>query len=156
MRKLTNTEGHHRRMQRHENTKPRRTKGQKSKNSKLAVVGTLDTLKRRASGLESPINTRIIATFTSHADLFRWLEHEAKKVGYGKKSTFFLADGSRSYLEPAAEALSERRGGIRLDRRFRKALERRAKYLSGKLQSTVHVSCRAVGPAAPRRGQPNA
>jgi hypothetical protein len=93
-RKLAETERHHRRKRRQENTKPRRTKGQKSKNSKLAVVGAIYTLKRTAHGLEGPINKRLIATFTSHAELFRWLEREAMKRGYGKKRTVFLADGS--------------------------------------------------------------
>ena len=93
-RKRSATERHHRRKLRKEHPKPRRTKGQKSKNSKLAVVAAIYTLKRTKSGLEGPINKRLIATFTSHAELFRWLVDEAKKRGYGKKRTVFLADGS--------------------------------------------------------------
>jgi hypothetical protein len=88
------TERHHRRRLRKEHPKPRRTKGQKSKNSKLAVVAALYTLKRTSAGLEGPINKRLIATFASHAELFRWLVDEANKRGYGKKRTVFLADGS--------------------------------------------------------------
>jgi len=85
---------HHRRRLRKEHPKPRRAKGQKSKNSKLAVVAAVYTLKRTSAGLEGPINKRLIATFASHAELFRWLVDEAKKRGYGKKRTIFLADGS--------------------------------------------------------------
>jgi len=87
-------ERHHRRRLRKEHSKPRRTKGQKSKNSKLAVVAAVYTLKRTSAGLEGPINKRLIATFASHAELFRWLVDEANKRGYGKKRTVFLADGS--------------------------------------------------------------
>jgi hypothetical protein len=88
------TKRHHCRKRRREQQKPRRTKGQKSKNSKLAVVAAIHTLKRTAQGLEGPINKRLIATFTSHAELFAWLKDEAVKRGYGKKRTVFLADGS--------------------------------------------------------------
>jgi hypothetical protein len=87
------TQRHHRRKRRREHAKRRRTKGKKSKNSKLAVVGAIYTLRNTPRGLDGPINKRLIATFTSHAELFGWLELEAKKRGYGKKRTVFLADG---------------------------------------------------------------
>jgi hypothetical protein len=93
-RKRTETQRHHRRNRRREHPKRRRTKGKKSKNSKLAVVGAIYTLRKTPRGLEGPINKRLIATFTSHAELFGWLDLEAKKRGYGKKRTVFLADGS--------------------------------------------------------------
>jgi hypothetical protein len=93
-RKRATTGRHHRRQRSRERPKPRRTKGQKSKNSKLAVVAAVYTLKRTADGLEGPINKRLIATFASHAELFAWLNNEAVKRGYGKKRTVFLADGS--------------------------------------------------------------
>lgn len=93
-RECTDTQRHHRRKRRREHPKGRRTKGKKSKNSKLAVVGAIYTLRETPQGLEGPINKRLIATFTSHAELFRWLEREAIKRGYGKKRTLFLADGS--------------------------------------------------------------
>jgi hypothetical protein len=83
-----------RRKRRREPQRPRRTKGQKSTNSKLAVVAAVYTLKRTAHGLEGPINKQLIATFASHAELFAWLKDEAIKRGYGKKRTVFLADGS--------------------------------------------------------------
>lgn len=90
----TETRRRHRRKRRREHPKGRRTKGKKSKNSKLAVVGAIYTLRTTPRGLEGPINKRLIATFTSHAELFGWLELEATKRGYGKKRTVFLADGS--------------------------------------------------------------
>jgi len=93
-RKRATTGRHHRRQRSRERPKPRRTKGQKSKNSKLAVVAALYTLKRTPDGLEGPINKRLIATFASHAELFAWLKDEAVKRGYGNKRTVFLADGS--------------------------------------------------------------
>ena len=88
------TQRRHRHQRRREQQKPRRTKGQKSKNSKLAVVAAVYTLKRTAHGLEGPINKRLIATFASHTELFAWLKDEAVKRGYGNKRTVFLADGS--------------------------------------------------------------
>lgn len=72
----------------------RRTKGKKSKNCKVAVVGAIYTLRRTANGLEGPINKRVYATFESHEALFVWLRHEADKRGYGTKTTVFLGDGS--------------------------------------------------------------
>lgn len=87
------TERERRRQQRCTNPKPRRTKGKKSKNAKMAIVGVIYTLRRTALGLEGPINKRVIATFTSHEELFAWLRKEADKRGYGTKQTYFLADG---------------------------------------------------------------
>lgn len=73
--------------------RPRRTKGKKSKNAKVAVVGVLYTLRRTPQGLEGPIAKRLYATFHSHEALFIWLRREADKRGYGRKQTVFLADG---------------------------------------------------------------
>lgn len=83
-----------RRLRRRENPRPRRSKGDKSKNAKLAFVGVLYTLRRTRHGWEGPINKRVIATFESHDALFRWLAEQAKHRGYGHKHTYFLADGS--------------------------------------------------------------
>jgi hypothetical protein len=85
---------HARRLRRREHPRQRRTKGKKSKNAKVAVVGVLYTLKRTAEGLEGPIGKRVYATFESHEALFIWLRREADKRGYGRKQTVFLADGS--------------------------------------------------------------
>ena len=45
-------------------------------------------------GFEGPLNKRLIATFESHEALFRWLHEHAVQRGYGRKRSFFLADGS--------------------------------------------------------------
>lgn len=88
------TERQRRRVRRQEATKPRRTSGQKSKNSKVAIVGVIYTLRRTAMGLDGPVNKRLCATFESHQALFDWLTVEATKRGYGNKRTLFIADGS--------------------------------------------------------------
>ena len=82
------------RAKRRERPRIRRAKGKKSKNAKVAVVGVLYTLKRTSKGVEGPINKRTIGTFDSHEALFRWLLPEARKRGYGRKLTVFVADGS--------------------------------------------------------------
>jgi hypothetical protein len=87
------TERQRRRVQRQSNPKPRRTKGEKSKNAKMAVVAVIYTLRRTPLGLEGPSNKRIIGTFISHEELFAWLKTELVKRGYGTKKTYFLADG---------------------------------------------------------------
>jgi len=83
-----------RRRSRREHPKPRRKKGDKSKNAKVAFVGVIYTLRKTKRGMEGPINKRLIATFESHEALFRWLRKHADKRGYGKKRCLFLADGS--------------------------------------------------------------
>lgn len=88
------TRRHGRRRRRKGAARPRRKKGQKSKNCKVAFMGVLYTLRRTPDGLEGPINKRLIATFESHEALFIWLRREADKRGYGRKETIFLADGS--------------------------------------------------------------
>lgn len=85
---------HRRRQRRREYHRPRRAPGKKSKNAKVAVVGVLYTLRRTSRGLEGPISKRLCATFESHEALFVWLHHEARKRGYGRKPSYFLADGS--------------------------------------------------------------
>lgn len=87
---------HQRRRRRKANQRPRRTKGKKSKNAKMAVVGVLYTLKRTPDGVEGPINKKIFATFASHEELFIWLKHEADKRGYDEKRSIFLSDGSKA------------------------------------------------------------
>lgn len=83
-----------RRLRRRAHPRKRRTKGKKSKNAKMAVVGVIYTLKHTPQGLEGPIGKRLYATFESHEALFVWLRREADKRGYGRKPTMFLADGS--------------------------------------------------------------
>jgi hypothetical protein len=88
------TRRHARRRRRREHARPRRNKGDKSKNAKLAFVGVIYTLRATPHGWEGPINKRLIATFESHEALFQWLVEHAKQRGYGSKRSFFLADGS--------------------------------------------------------------
>jgi hypothetical protein len=82
-----------RRLRRREHPRPRRKKGDKSKNAKVAFVGVIYTLQRTPDGVEGPIHKRLIATFESHEALFRWLRQHADRRGYGRKRTVFLADG---------------------------------------------------------------
>jgi hypothetical protein len=92
---------HRRRSRRRSRQRPRRTKGDKSKNAKVAFVGVIYTLGPRAEDgtREGPIHKRIYATFDSHAALFKWLHHEAVKRGYGTKRTLFLGDGAEAIWE---------------------------------------------------------
>jgi hypothetical protein len=73
--------------------KVRRSKGKKSKNAKMAVVGVLFSFRITPYGLEGPINKQMVATFESHEALFAWLHGEAVKRGYGSKQMVFIADG---------------------------------------------------------------
>lgn len=93
-RRSTGTKRHGRRHRRRAHPRPRRKKGDKSKNAKVAFVGVLYTLRKTRDGWEGPINKRLIATFESHEALFRWLHEHAVRRGYGRKRAFFLADGS--------------------------------------------------------------
>ncbi len=85
-----------RRAHRRAHPRPRRAPGQKSKNAKGAVVGVIYTLRRTADGWEGPVNKRVYATFAGHEALFTWLAREARRRGYGRKPTLFLADGARA------------------------------------------------------------
>ncbi|MGH7438652.1 MAG: ISKra4 family transposase [Polyangiaceae bacterium] len=93
-RRTKGTKRHGRRLRRREHPRPRRKKGDKSKNAKIAFVGVIYTLRATRHGWEGPINKRLIATFESHEALFRWLVVHAERRGYGRKRCFFLADGS--------------------------------------------------------------
>lgn len=93
-RKRRGTKRHGRRQRRREHPRPRRKKGDKSKNAKVAFVGVLYTLRKTRHGFEGPINKRLLATFESHEALFRQLHEHAVRRGYGKMRSIFLADGS--------------------------------------------------------------
>ena len=108
--KHSGTARHGRRDRRRSRQRPRRVKGDKSKNAKVAFVGAIYTLRRTSDGTcEGPIHKRLHATFESHAALFKWLHLEAVKRGYGTKRTLFLADGAEAIWDqqaswfPAAE-----------------------------------------------------
>jgi hypothetical protein len=83
-----------RRLRRLAHPKPRRKKGDKSKNAKVAFVGVIYTLKATRHGWEGPIHKRLYATFESHEALFKRLLPIAKRRGYGRKQSYFIADGA--------------------------------------------------------------
>jgi hypothetical protein len=86
-----------RRRQRNARPKIRRAKGKKSKNARMAKVFVIYTLRRNRDGtLDGPLNKRVIATFKSRREAFAMALQEALKRGYGKKPSYFLADGSRA------------------------------------------------------------
>lgn len=86
-----------RRRMRRENPKPRRAKGDKSRNKRMATVGVVYTLRRMPDGtLEGPVNKQILATFGGMDSLFQQLQRAAVQRGYGTKPTYFLADGAHA------------------------------------------------------------
>jgi hypothetical protein len=86
-----------RRRRRRDKPRVRRSKGEKSKNARMGKVFVIYTMRRCKDGtLEGPINKRVIATFGGRRAAFELAKTEAVKRGYGKKPTYFLADGSRA------------------------------------------------------------
>lgn len=83
-----------RRLRKRSYPRKRRTSGKKSKNAKISFVGVIYGLKFTDRGVEGPIGKRLMATFESHEEVFKWLRREADKRGYGRKRTVFLADGA--------------------------------------------------------------
>lgn len=86
-----------RRQKRNARPRLRRGKGEKSKNARMAKVIVIYTLRRNRDGtLDGPINKRVIATFGSRRHAFTLALKEALKRGYGKKPSYFLADGAQA------------------------------------------------------------
>jgi len=86
-----------RRRRRRKNKQPRRAKGDKSKNARMAPVAVVYTLRRLPDGtLEGPFNKRLLATFAGLDALRPRLKREAEMRGYGSKFTVFLADGAQA------------------------------------------------------------
>lgn len=84
-----------RRARRRKSKRVRKKTGDKSKNKRMASVGVVYTLRRLPDGaVEGPINRRVFGTFEGPRKLAEILLNEAKKRGYGKKETIFLADGA--------------------------------------------------------------
>ncbi len=84
-----------RRLVRQQSRRPRRKKGDKTKNGRSAKVAVVYTLHRLPDGsVEGPLNRRIFATFGSRADLVRQVKKDAVLRGYGTKRAIFLADGA--------------------------------------------------------------
>jgi hypothetical protein len=66
---------------------PRRKKGDKSKNAKVATMVVMHTLKRRGTRrLDGPINKRHYVTFASKRRAFEVARREAIKRGFGPDS----------------------------------------------------------------------
>lgn len=86
-----------RRQRRRENPKPRRAKGDKSRNKRMATVAVVYTLRKMPDGtLEGPVNKQILATFKGMDELFRQVHRVASQRGYGTKPCYFLADGAHA------------------------------------------------------------
>ncbi len=87
-----------RRRRRRATHRVRRPRGKnKTKNARMNKVFVIYTLRRNPDGtLDGPINKRVIATFKSRHAAFAMALTEALKRGYGKKPTYFLADGSKA------------------------------------------------------------
>jgi len=84
-----------RRVGRQANPRPRRKKGDKTKNGRSAKLAVVYTLHRLPDGsVEGPVNRRILGTFGSRSDLVRRVKKEALQRGYPNKRTIFLADGA--------------------------------------------------------------
>jgi hypothetical protein len=66
--------------------KPRRAKGDKSKNGKVATVVVMYTLKRSGQNLLGPINRLVFASFRPKRAAFKLAQAEAAKRGFGPDS----------------------------------------------------------------------
>lgn len=66
--------------------KPRRKKGDKSKNAKMATMVVMYTLRRHSTKLLGPINRRYYASFAVKKHAFAIARREAAKRGFGAES----------------------------------------------------------------------
>jgi hypothetical protein len=67
--------------------KPRRQKGDKAKNGKMATIVTMYTLKQSAEGqLEGPINKKVYASYAPKRHAVAIARREATKRGFGPES----------------------------------------------------------------------
>ncbi len=86
-----------RRRKRQETPRPRRKKGDKSKNGRSAALAVVYTLRRLPDGtVEGPLNKRVLGTFRGLHHLFGLLNREVLQRGYGWKRTVFLSDGDKT------------------------------------------------------------
>lgn len=76
--------GHHRRGR--YSTKPRRNKGDKSKNAKMATLVVMYTLRRSGKLLLKPINRWFYASFAQKEHAFQIARREANKRGFTPES----------------------------------------------------------------------
>jgi hypothetical protein len=90
--------------------KPRRKKGDKSKNAKMATVVVQYTLHRRGDLLLGPINRRIYVSFGPKRHAFEWARAQAKRRGFGAgsgKVHQVLTDGDNHYAPLVVEYFPE-------------------------------------------------
>lgn len=76
--------------------RPRRKKGDKSKNAKMATVLVMYTLCRKGNLLLGPLNRRVYASFGPKRHAFEVARREADKRGFGPgsdKTVQFVTDG---------------------------------------------------------------
>ncbi len=84
-----------RRLKRQKDPRPRRKKGDKTKNGRSAKLAVVYTLRVLPDGdLEGPINKRIFGTFGDRSVLVARVKKEALLRGFPSKRTVFLADGA--------------------------------------------------------------
>ena len=93
-------------------SKPRRKKGDKSKNGKVANVVVMYTLKRSDDGgaLLGPVNKRIYASFSRKRHAFAFARREADKRGFTQdsgKTVQLVTDGDDDFARYATEYLPE-------------------------------------------------
>jgi hypothetical protein len=77
---------------------PRKKKGDKSKNARMANVVVMYTLRREGALLLGPINRRVYASFGPKRHAFEFARREAKKRGFGPgtdKAIQIVTDGDR-------------------------------------------------------------
>jgi hypothetical protein len=90
--------------------KPRRKKGDKSKNGKMATLVVMYTLSRRGKYLVGPINRWIYASFAPKKHAFQIAKREAKKRGFGPdsdKTIQLVTDGDNDLARYAKDFFPE-------------------------------------------------
>lgn len=84
-------------------SKKRRTKGDKSKNGKVATLAAIYTLQRGADGkLHGPVNKRVWGSFASRKQMLAWIRAEATRRGFGpktKREIQIVVDGDRCFAK---------------------------------------------------------
>jgi hypothetical protein len=102
------TRRHARRLRRREHPRPRRKKGDKSKNAKIAFVGVIYVCIRRAMDgkVQSTSGSSRPSRATKHS---AWLAEHAKRRGYGRKRSFLPRRRLRPHLALSREVFHESR-----------------------------------------------
>lgn len=91
-------------------SKPRRKKGDKSKNARLATMVVQYTLQQIDGKLHGPINKRVYASFAPKRHAFEFARREADKRGFTKESGKLhqlLTDGDEVLAAYAKDYLPE-------------------------------------------------